>query len=105
MAQFDVYINPQPGSRAQVPYVVDVQSDLLDMLPSRLVMPLMPAGTESKSAPRNLCPYIEVQGNAFVLMPHLCAPVGAKLLRKPIDSARSRASDITAAMDAVLSGF
>ena len=105
MAQFDVYVNPQLGSRGQVPYVLDVQSDLLDALPSRLVLPLMTTGAAPKNVPRNLCPSIEVGGATFVLMPQLAAPVAAKLLRKTVVSVRSRASDISAAMDAVLSGF
>jgi hypothetical protein len=49
-------------------------------------------------------PYV-VEGHTLVLMPHLSAPVGAKLLRKAVASLRSSSSDICAAMDAVQSGF
>jgi len=39
MARFDVYANP--GSHATTtPYLLDVQSDLLDGLDSRMVVPL-----------------------------------------------------------------
>jgi len=39
MARFDVYANP--GSHANTtPYLLDVQSDLLDGLDSRMVIPL-----------------------------------------------------------------
>ena len=44
MAQFDVYVNPNPESRQSVPFVVDVQSGLIDALPTRLVMPLSRIG-------------------------------------------------------------
>ncbi len=37
MARFDVY--PNPGSHA-TPYLLDVQSELLDGLDSRMVIPL-----------------------------------------------------------------
>ncbi|WP_396267386.1 CcdB family protein [Ideonella sp.] len=39
MARFDVYANP--GSHAKTtPFLVDVQSDLLDGLDTRMVIPL-----------------------------------------------------------------
>ena len=41
MAQWDVYANASAASRAEVPYFVDVQSDLLRGVPTRFVMPLM----------------------------------------------------------------
>jgi hypothetical protein len=36
MAQFDVHRNPEPATRDRVPYVVDLQSDLLADLQTRL---------------------------------------------------------------------
>ncbi|MDO8318030.1 CcdB family protein [Rhodoferax sp.] len=38
--QFDVYANPSPRMRDVYPYVVDVQSDLLSALATRMVVPL-----------------------------------------------------------------
>ncbi len=40
MAQFDVYANPNPDSQQQIPYLVDIQADLLDHLATRVVAPL-----------------------------------------------------------------
>ena len=105
MAQFDVYLNPQPASRQFVPYVVDVQSPLIDQLGTRLVMPLSRIGADQPVLPQNLCPLIDVEGESLSLMPHLAAPVVARSLKKPVASLSHRASEVTAAMDAVLSGF
>ena len=105
MAQYDVYLNPQPASRASVPYVVDVQIALIDQLPTRLVMPLSRVGAETPKLPINLCPLIEVEGEPLVLMPHQAAPVPARLLKKPISSIAHRCAEVAAAMDAVVSGF
>ena len=105
VAKFDVYENPQPASRDSVPYVVDVQSALIDQLPSRLVMPLSRTGAGQGRWPPNLCPVFEIAGESLALVPHLAAPVAARLLRHPVASVSHRASDISAAMDAVLSGF
>lgn len=40
MAQFDVYANPSKTQRGEIPWMVDIQSDILDKLPTRLVIPL-----------------------------------------------------------------
>lgn len=104
VAQFDVYVNPNPASRLAVPFVLDVQSGLIDSLPTRLVMPLSRVGAGLAKLPTNLCPVLEVEGEALSLMPHLAAPMSARLLRKPVVSLALSASAVSAAMDAVLSG-
>lgn len=38
VAQFDVYLNPSPRSREEIPFVVDIQSDLLADLNARLAI-------------------------------------------------------------------
>ena len=43
MAQFDVYENPNPASRKSIPYLLDVQTDLLDGLATRIMVPLLVA--------------------------------------------------------------
>jgi toxin CcdB len=105
VAQYDVYPNPHPGSRASVPYVVDVQSNLIDQLPTRFVMPLSRVGATVSNLPASLCPSFEVEGEPLLLMPHQAAALPARLLRKPITSVGHRAADVSAALDAVLSGF
>lgn len=105
MAQYDVYVNPQPGSRTSVPYVVDVQSGLIDQLATRLVMPLSRVGIEQSKLPTSLCPTIEIEGEPLSLMPHLAAPIPIRLLKKPIASVVHRASDVSTALDAAISGF
>lgn len=105
MAQFDIYENPQPASRSFAPYVLDVQSGLIDQLGTRLVMPLSRVGVGQVRLPTNLCPVFEVAGEPLSLMPHLAAPVAARLLKAPQGSLAEHAAEITGAMDAVLCGF
>jgi toxin CcdB len=38
--QFGIYENPSPRMRDVYPFVVDVQSNLLSALPTRMVVPL-----------------------------------------------------------------
>ena len=35
MAQFDVYRNPNPKTSSEIPYLLDIQTDLLDNLATR----------------------------------------------------------------------
>ncbi|TXC89094.1 hypothetical protein FRZ40_03435 [Paraburkholderia azotifigens] len=40
VARFDLYNNPSPRSKATSPFLLDVRSDHLDLLISRVVIPL-----------------------------------------------------------------
>ena len=63
--QFDVHENPSPRMRDAYPYVVDVQSDLLSSLPTRMVVPLAITSLGAKDLPRVLCPVVHVNGQAL----------------------------------------
>ncbi|RCW71217.1 toxin CcdB [Pseudorhodoferax soli] len=105
VAQFDVYANPHAASRHSVPYLVDVQSPLIDALNTRLVMPLSRVGVGQARLPVSLCPTIEIDGEPLSLMPHLAAPLPARMLSDPMANVSHLASEIVGAMDAVVSGF
>ena len=104
MAQYDVYVNPSSSASAGIPYVVVVQSDLLDALSTRLAVPLaVPDG--STRAPAVLCPAVSVLGQRLQALAHFTAPLPAKALRRPVDNLAAQASALVAAIDAVLSGI
>lgn len=103
--QYDVYPNPSPRMRDVYPYVVDVQSDLLKSLPTRMVMPLALTHLPPDSLPTRLCPMVLVQGARLMLVPFEAAPLDKRLLKKKLASLRERSHDIVAAMDAVVSGI
>ena len=104
MAQYAVYPNPNPRSRDQVPYVVDVQSDLLSALRTRLVMPLTRVAVDLPHPPRRLAPQFTVAGERLALAPQATAGLDARLLRAPVASLAAHAGEIRDALDAVLSG-
>lgn len=103
--QFDVYANPSPRMRDQYPFVVDVQSDLLSALSTRLVMPLAVSNVVSEQVPRQLCPTFSVNGQALMLLPFQAAPLDKRNLKKKVMSLADRQHDVVAAMDAVFSGL
>ncbi len=102
--QYDVYHNPGPRMRDQYPCVVDVQSDLLGSLATRMVVPLAVTTLAAHDLPRQLCPVIAVKGKNLMLVAFEAAPLGRRPLKNKVVSVKHRASDIIAAMDAVVSG-
>ena len=105
MAQWDVYVNPSVRSRDDIPYLVDLQSNLLFALPSRWVAPLARTRLAPAGVPQALCPIFNIAGESLVLLPHEAGPVEARLLKRPTDSLLPHAHDVVAALDALVSGF
>jgi toxin CcdB len=104
VAQYDVFPNPSTSNVDGIPYVVVIQSDLLDALATRLTMPLAALDFAGK-VPAALCPVIIVKGQRLNALAHYVAPLPAKLLRRPVDNVAAQASTLVAAVDAVLSGI
>lgn len=103
MAQYDVFANPSRSAATGIPYVVVIQSDLLDALATRLTMPLAVLDFVGK-VPSSLCPVILVKGQRLHALAHYAAPLPAKLLRRPVDNVAAQANSLVSAMGAVLSG-
>lgn len=57
MVRYDVFPNPSASARNGIPYVVVIQSELLDALSTRLTVPLATLAFAGK-APTALCPTI-----------------------------------------------
>lgn len=104
MAQWDVYPNPSARLREEIPYLVDLQSDLLDGLGTRLVAPLARTRLAAAGLPRRLCPVFDIDGVSVVLLPQEAGPIDVRLLRRRATTLRAHAHDIVGALDAVVSG-
>lgn len=105
MARFDVY--PNPGQQAKTtPYLLDVQSDLLDDLDSRVVIPLRDLDEFPKvNLPHRLTPVLTIEGADFLLETPKMAALPLSLLKSPVASLRDKQSQITAALDFLFQGF
>ena len=103
--QFDVYENPSPRMRDVYPFVVDVQSNLLGALATRMLVPLAVTTLANKELPPRLCPMIKVDRKSLMLVPFEAAPFDKRLLKEKVSSALEQSYEIIAAMDSVLSGI
>jgi toxin CcdB len=104
MAQFDVYANPTAASRDGYPYLVVLQSDQLDHLSTRLVMPLQRLERAPGDLPRRLAQMVLIDGEPLHPAAHQCAAMPARLLRRPVASLAAEQSVLRDAIDAVISG-
>jgi toxin CcdB len=104
MAQWDVYPNPSERSRARLPYLVVIQSDLLSQLPTRLVAPLSRSEVAPGELPLRLVPRFRVGDEMLVLKPHEVGSVESRALREPVTSLRAESHRIVDALDTVVAG-
>ena len=86
MAQYDVFPNPSVSAVDGIPYVVVIQSDLLDSLATRMTVPLAALDFVGK-VPVALCPVITVKGKQLNALTHYAAPLPVKLLRTSVGTA------------------
>ncbi|ATN32598.1 hypothetical protein ACO34A_02110 [Rhizobium sp. ACO-34A] len=99
MARFHVY-RLKPGNML----VVDLQSNLLDDLPSRVIAPLIPVNDMSWSISR-LTPRFVVEGELHVMATQRMAAVPASEIGEQVADLSDKADDIIAATDFLFQGF
>ncbi len=104
MAQFDVYTNPNTKTNHNIPYLLDVQADLLDVLATRVVIPLHTVASIPKPA-RHLNPTLEINNEKLVLSTAELAGIPTAMLGKPIDNLKAHREDMIAALDFVFTGI
>ena len=105
MAQFDVYRNANPATRARVPYLLDVQSDLLDTLATRIVVPLCKPEVLSGKPAERLNPVFEVGGRSMSMLTPELAGVSRKALGERVANLASERASIIAALDLAITGI
>jgi len=104
MARFEVRANLNRATRARVPYLVELQANMLSALDTRLVAPLVPAAEFGPVATR-MNPEFRIGNRKFVMDTALMAGVPCKLLGEKVVSLADRSADILGAVDFLLSGI
>ncbi len=104
MAQLSVYQNTNPATKKAFPFLVDIQSNLLDDLRTTVVIPLAPFSSTDKPISR-LCPVVEIDTKKFVVMTQQLAGIERKILGKRVADLSEYRSDFIAALDFVISGI
>lgn len=105
MGQFYAYKNPNPDTRAQYPYLLDIQSDLLSELRTTVVIPVTPSKLAATMRLTRLNPTIIIGGKNFTVMTQEIAGVDRNQLGAQACDLSSHRSEIIAALDFVLTGI
>lgn len=105
MAQFSVYRNRNAQSKGRFPLLLDVQSDLLEPLATRVVVPLAAAASARSRPMKTLTPILKIEGKEFLLMTPQLAGIPANTLGPSVGSLVAERQTITAALDFLIAGY
>lgn len=99
MEKYNVY-----KSRFGSGFLLDVQTDLLSGLNTRVVIPLMLASDAPKAA-KYLNPTFEIDGVQLVMMTQFIASIPDSELKGSIMNLKQNHHEISSALDMLFSGF
>jgi toxin CcdB len=104
MGQFDVYRNTSAETGGAIPYLLDVQADLLERLATRVVVPLIDMGDMGERA-ATLNPQFEIEGRDVVMSTAELAGVPLRTLGGKVASLAAHRHEIIAALDFLFTGI
>lgn len=105
MGFLDVHANPDPASRSRVPLLLDVQSDLLSGLSSRVVVPLYREKSIGGGAMARLTPVLAFQGQDYVAMVPELSGISRQALGTPLGTLSGARHDLVSALDLLFTGI
>lgn len=104
MAQFDVYQNLNPRSKSHIPYLLDIQHDLLSQLSTRVVIPLLIH--EALSIPADILnPVFTIENRDVILSTAELAGIDKKQLGAVLTNMSQERDKIIAAIDFLITGI
>jgi toxin CcdB len=104
MAQFTVHQNKNPHTRSSIPFLLDIQNDLLRDLETRVVVPLRPASALKGKVLRTLTPLLQIDGEPFLMMTPQLAGIPRSELGARVSEVPQYRAEIIAALDFLLTG-
>lgn len=105
MAQFEVFENKADHSKGRVPYLLDVQHDLLAGLRTHVVVPLGRPDVMEHRAIARLTPQFEIEGEAVVMLTPEMAGVPTSVLGRRIADLSDQRTAIVDALDFLFTGI
>jgi toxin CcdB len=105
MAQFTIYANTSAQTKQHYPYLLALQSNLLNDLATCVVAPLAPVSQHAQTAMTRLSPVISVAGEDYLMQTMQLSAIARKQLGKAVGDASANSHEIIAAVDFLISGF
>jgi toxin CcdB len=104
MAPFDVHENQNQETNQAIPYLLDVQAELLENLATRVDVPLITSSAMGKAV-KHLNPQLEIRRAPVFMSTAELAGVPVRILGEKVGSLKDRRNDIIAAIDFLFTGF
>ena len=101
MAQFDVYKNENKRTNKEVPYLLDIQNDILSSLDTRVVIPLV----FSLAKVEKLTKELKIKDEILYLYTDQMATIPLCLLNEKICSIKEQSDEIKNSIDFLIYGF
>lgn len=103
--RFDVVRNPGKRDVRNVPYVLVLQSELLDGIDTRVVVPMVRPSALASTKLTRLNPEFEIDGEAVIMLTQQIASVPIHVLSKRVANLGQEHTRIVAALDLLFSGI
>ncbi|MDD2850589.1 MAG: CcdB family protein [Desulfuromonadaceae bacterium] len=104
MAQFDVYENENQETRQLFPYLLDAQAEMLNNLPTRVVIPLLAISEISKPIPV-LNPVFDIEQTQVLMSTPQLVGIHTALLGRKVCSIQDKRDEVIAALDLLFTGY
>ena len=101
--QFTIYRNK--GNARAYPYLLDVQSDLIAQLGTRVVVPLYTKSAMQGKVLSTLMPIFEIENKKYVMVTPQLAGIAKKQLGAQIADLSAQRDEIIAALDLLITGI
>ena len=102
MAQFDIHRNPKGGA---YPLVLDVQSEVLARLATRVVVPLVTVKRHGARPITRLNPVVRIKDTDYVLLFQELAAIPRSALGEIVATVAPRRTELVAALDLLFTGL
>ena len=104
MSQFDVCENNNSATRQACPYLVNIQSEVLSELNTRVVLPLAREKQLKISGMVRITPQVEYRGESLLIMTLQISAISCRQLNEPLGSLAHLRTEIIGVLDFVLGG-
>ena len=105
MAQYSICTNTNSSTKSNYPYILDVQSPLLDSLETRLVIPLSLKSRFNEKSMKNLTPILSIKGIEYLVLTPQMAAIQKKYLGTFVEECTKYRNEIISSIDFLITGF
>jgi len=105
MAQFSVHENSNPRTNADVPFLLNVQSEVLSILATRMIVPLYRSDAIKSKAMTQLTPMVKFKNKSLIAMVPEMAGIHQRELGAVVGDLTTLRADILQAIDLLITGF